>query len=58
MVDFRTARRFREAHRALGNDKCAVMEFEWAGHASDFYFPGYFNQIWIYYMERFMASHR
>ena len=58
MVDFRTARRFREAYRALGNDKCAVMEFEWAGHASDFYFPGYFNQIWIYYMERFMASHR
>lgn len=58
MVHFETARAFQEKYRTLGNEACAVLEFDWAGHAGDFYFPGYFNQAWIYYMERFLASHR
>lgn len=58
MVSYRTARRFQEIYRAAGNDHCAVLEFDLSGHAGDFYFPGYFNQIWIYYMERFMALYR
>ncbi len=53
-----TARRFQETYRRAGNERCALLEFNWAGHASDFYFPGIFNQIWLYYMERFIALHR
>jgi hypothetical protein len=28
------------------------------GHASDFYFTGYYNQIFLYYMERFIYLNR
>lgn len=58
VVSRETAMRFREAYRAAGNGGCAVLELQRAGHAADFYFPGYYNQLWIFYMERFMALHR
>ena len=58
MVTLDTARKFRETYRSAGNEDCVVLEFGWAGHASDFYFPGHFNQLWTYYMERFMILHR
>ena len=58
MVKLVTARELRETYRAAGNEECALLEFGWGGHASDFYFPGYFNQAWTYYMERFMYLHR
>lgn len=57
-VSRKTAARFREAYLAAGNEGCAVLELQRAGHAADFYFPGYFNRLWIYYAERFMALHR
>ncbi len=57
-VSFETARLFQDIYRRAGNEQCAVLQFNWAGHASDFYFPGIFNQIWLYHMERFMALHR
>ncbi len=57
VVSRKTALRFQEAYRAAGNEGCAVLELQRAGHAADFYFPGYFNQLCIYYMERFMALH-
>lgn len=53
-----STRQFQEAYIRAGNEQCALLEFDWAGHASDFYFPGIFNQIWIYHMERFLALHR
>lgn len=58
MVPLHTARNFKEKYQAAGNEQCALLEMNWAGHASDFYFSGYFNQVWIYYMERFMALFR
>ena len=58
MVSWYTARNFKEKYQAAGNERCALLEMNWAGHASDFYFPGYFNQVWIYYMERFLALFR
>lgn len=57
-VSFETAQRFQDIYRKLGNEQCALLAFNWAGHASDFYFPGIFNQIWLYHMERFLALHR
>lgn len=58
MVKLVTAREFKERYRAAGNEECALLEFDWGGHAGDFYFSGYFNQPWTYYMERFMYLHR
>jgi len=37
-----------------GNGNCAILWMPFGGHASDFYFTGYYNQIFLYYMERFM----
>jgi acetyl esterase/lipase len=33
---------------------CALLWMTFAGHGSDFYTPGYYNQVFLYYMERFM----
>jgi acetyl esterase/lipase len=45
---------FQETYVNLGNDRCCVLIFPYAGHASDLYFPGYYNQVFLFYMERFM----
>jgi acetyl esterase/lipase len=37
-----------------GNAEVCLLIFPLAGHASDLYFPGYYNQVFLYYMERFM----
>lgn len=37
----------------LGRSDCALLTFPYGGHASDLYFSGYYNQVFLYYMERF-----
>jgi acetyl esterase/lipase len=37
-----------------GNLKCAILYMPFAGHANDFYFTSNYNQIFLYFMERFM----
>lgn len=37
-----------------GNAEVCLLIFPLAGHASDLYFSGYYNQVFLYYMERFM----
>ncbi|MHA1785482.1 MAG: alpha/beta hydrolase [Candidatus Helarchaeota archaeon] len=37
-----------------GNTKCAIFWNLLGGHANDMYFSGYYNQPFLYYMERFM----
>lgn len=37
---------------------CALMSMPYAGHGSDLYFSGSYNQIFIYFMERFMMQYR
>jgi predicted esterase len=41
-----------------GNSNCAILWMPFGGHASDFYFTGYYNQIFLYYMERFIYLNR
>ncbi|NLE24365.1 MAG: alpha/beta hydrolase [Clostridiaceae bacterium] len=41
-----------------GNMGCAIVYMLYGGHSSDFYFSGYYNQIFLYYMERFMFQYR
>ncbi len=44
----------KDAYTASGNDKCAAIYLLLGGHASDLYFSGYYNQVFLYYMERFL----
>lgn len=45
---------FQKVYSNLGRTDCCVLYFPFAGHGSDYYFPGYYNQIFLYYMERFL----
>ena len=51
---FNIANNFLKAYQLMGNYNCSILWFPLAGHGSDFYFSGYYNQIFLYYMERFM----
>ena len=51
---FSISERIRDIYRAKGNQECAILWMPFGGHASDFYFTGYYNQIFLYFMERFM----
>ncbi|MFX1522755.1 MAG: alpha/beta hydrolase [Promethearchaeota archaeon] len=51
---FSISERIRDLYVAKGNTHCAILWMPFGGHASDFYFTGYYNQIFLYYMERFM----
>jgi len=48
---------FRDTYLANGNTNCAIIWMLLGGHTSDFYFSGYYNQIFLYFMERFMYLH-
>ena len=58
MVPFETSASFKDKYTEAGNGNCAVIYLPFASHASDFYFHGYFNRLFLYYMERFMVMHR
>ncbi|MHA1777451.1 MAG: alpha/beta hydrolase [Promethearchaeota archaeon] len=45
---------FQHTYFDYGRDDCGLLIFPFAGHASDMYFPGYYNQVFLYYMERFL----
>jgi predicted esterase len=51
---FSISERIRNIYHAKGNRECAILWMPFGGHASDFYFTGYYNQIFLYFMERFM----
>ncbi|MHA1110800.1 MAG: alpha/beta hydrolase [Promethearchaeota archaeon] len=43
-----------DAYHGFGRTDCAHIQFPFAGHANDIYYPGFYNQIFLYYMERFL----
>ncbi|MFW9951767.1 MAG: alpha/beta hydrolase fold domain-containing protein [Candidatus Thorarchaeota archaeon] len=51
---FSISERIRDIYHTKGNKECAILWMPFGGHASDFYFTGYYNQIFLYFMERFM----
>jgi len=55
---FGISNNFRDTYLAKGNTNCAIIWMLFGGHTSDFYFSGYYNQIFLYFMERFMYLHR
>ena len=55
---FGISNNFRDTYLANGNTKCAIIWMLLGGHTSDFYFSGYYNQIFLYFMERFLFIYR
>jgi len=54
---FGISENIQNTYYANANENCAILWMPFGGHASDFYFTGYYNQIFLYYMERFMYLH-
>ncbi|MEB1806027.1 MAG: alpha/beta hydrolase [Bacillaceae bacterium] len=54
IVDQTIAIQFDKTYKKRGNAKSALILLPYAGHASNSYYSGNFNQLFIYYMERFM----
>ena len=58
LVKYSVTEKFKNAYIEAGNMQCAVISMPFGGHACDMYFPGYYNQLFLYYMERFMYVFR
>jgi acetyl esterase/lipase len=58
LVDPKIPAAFCQTYQAKAVNPAAVLLMPLAGHASDLYFPGNYNQIFLYHMERFMARYR
>jgi acetyl esterase/lipase len=41
-------------YKKQNNTKCALIQLLFGGHVSDYYFTGIYNQMCLYYMERFL----
>lgn len=54
LVPRTVSQHFKEKYLHAENPHCALLEMPLAGHASDLNFGGYYNQVFLYYMERFM----
>lgn len=58
IVDPRVAEYFRDSYLDNGNTDFALIRAPYGEHVSDLYFPGYYSQMFVYYMERFMVENR
>lgn len=57
-VDPRVPQILKETYLEQNNDEIAIIWMPYGAHASDLYFPGFYNQTFIYYMERFMYQYK
>ena len=58
LVDAAISERFGSAYLQKNNPRCAVILMPFGSHASDLYFAGYYNQVFLYYMERFLSMYQ
>jgi len=58
LVDPQTAQNLKNQYTRQGNQACMVISLPFAGHGSDIAFYGYYNQFFLYYMERFLYLYR
>ncbi|UCZ53917.1 alpha/beta hydrolase [Bacillus shivajii] len=54
LVDESISKKFDQTYDENGSGNAALILMPFAGHASNSYFSGYYNQLFMYYMERFM----
>lgn len=58
LVKAATTMKLKDQYEARDNNECAIIFMPFGGHSCDVYFPGYYNQTFLYYMERFMFFYR
>jgi acetyl esterase/lipase len=58
LVNPQTAQDLKDRYTERGNPACMVIWLPFAGHGSDIAFYGYYNQFFLYYMERFLYLYR
>jgi acetyl esterase/lipase len=58
IVDPKYASILRNTYMDNSSAPCALLLIYFGSHGSDFYTPGYFNQVFMYYMERFMSQYK
>lgn len=51
---FKIAQGIKDKYTEEDNEECAILWMPMGGHACDIYYSGYYNQIFLYYMERFL----
>jgi acetyl esterase/lipase len=44
----------KSSYNSAGNQECCIIWLPLSGHANDIYFSGHYNQVFLYYMERFL----
>ena len=55
---FGTATTIKDAYTNAGNSRCALIWMPFGGHAFNIYYSSYYNQIFLYYTERFMYLYK
>lgn len=58
LVPMQLSKEFKMQYLNKENKSCAVLFMPLGSHGSDYYFAGQYNQIFLYYMERFMYIFR
>ena len=48
------SKNIKKSYATAGNTDCCIIWLPLSGHANDIYFSGYYNQVFLYYMERFL----
>ncbi len=54
LTRFNIAQGIKDKYAEEGNEECALIWMSMGGHACDAYYSGYYNQIFLYFMERFL----
>lgn len=55
MVSANTARAFADCYREMENSSCILLKMHLGGHSADLHFSGNYNQVYLYYLERFLS---
>lgn len=58
IVNQEVAERFKDTYLDNDNNEVAIILMPYGAHASDLYFSGFYNQTFMYYMERFMYQNK
>ncbi len=58
LVPQEVSKEFKDIYYKKGNKNCIILWMTLGSHGSDLYFPGNYNQVFLYYMERFMQINK
>lgn len=58
LVPRKISTEFQKKYMEKKNKNCIILWMFLGNHGSDYYFPGNYNQVFLYYMERFMLISR